>query len=63
MYVERMFSQVNLIKTKGRSNLEVESVASLLKIKSYYINDEGLFEPEDIHYEPYEKFVKLIKDV
>ena len=53
MFVERMFSTVNLIKTKTRSCLEVDSVSSFLKIKSYLNSPENLFEPEDIHFTLY----------
>ena len=34
-FVERMFSQVNLIKTSQRNLFDVSSVSSILKIKSY----------------------------
>lgn len=61
MFVERMFSSVNLIKTKTRSCLEVDSVSSFLKIKSYLNSSENLFEPEDIHFTLYNQFVKEIK--
>jgi len=61
MFVERMFNQVNLIKTKTKSLLEVSSVSAILQIKSYFPNDEELFEPEEIHYSLYEQFVKNIK--
>lgn len=37
MFVERIFSQVNLIKTDTRASLEVDTVSSILKVKSYYL--------------------------
>ena len=63
MFVERMFSSVNLIKTKSRSRLEVDSISSFLKIKSCLLEEEEkkLFEPEDLHYTLYNHFVKEIK--
>ena len=35
-FVERVFSQVNLIKTSQRNCLDVSTVGSLLKVKTYY---------------------------
>jgi len=54
-YIEQQFSQVNLIKTEKRNLLDVTTVSSILKVKSYYseINEEGS------HFEPQEKYYYL----
>ena len=56
-FIERIFSQVNPIKNYQRNLLNVSSVDSILKIKSYYSEDTKsdsklLFEPQekDYHY-------------
>ena len=52
-YVERMFNHVNVIKDEMRNLLEVATIWSLLKVKSYYLNeddDNRLFEPIEDHY-------------
>jgi len=51
-YVEERFSQVKLIKTEKRNLLEVATVASILKVKSYYENkgENFNFEPEEKNY-------------
>jgi len=35
-FVEQQFSQVGIIKTDIRNQLEVATVSSLIKVKSYY---------------------------
>ena len=55
-YVERMYSQVNLIKTAGRNLLEVENVGSLLRVKSFF-EDHEEFEPDETHYKFYQSFI------
>ena len=47
MYVENMFSHVNTIKTPLRNSLNVSTVASLFKDKSYYLNNENYFAEKD----------------
>ena len=57
-FVERMFSHVSNIKTEIRNGLDVATVSSLLKIKSFYLNDENLFEPTEDHYSLYRNYIK-----
>ena len=62
-FVERVFSQVNLIKTSQRNCLDVSTVGSLLKVKTYYSKyeddkSERLFEPEEKDYYYYKINVK-----
>ena len=49
-YVERQFSQVSLIKNEKRNLLEVTTMSSILKVKSYYEDTN-----EDVGFEPQEK--------
>ena len=44
-----MFSNVSAIKTETRNQLDVPTVSSPIKIKSYHLNDEQLFEPSEEH--------------
>ena len=61
-FVERMFSQVNLIKTSQRNLLDVSSVSSILKIKSYsdYTGSDSklVFEPQEKDYLHYKTNIK-----
>ncbi len=54
-YIERQFSQVKLIKNDKRNLLEVTTVSSILKIKTYY--DE--LNEKNRYYEPQENDYKL----
>jgi len=58
-YVERMFSIVGVNKDKLRNQLEVSTVSTLLKIKSYYQEDEQLIVTQE-HIELYRKEIKDI---
>ena len=71
MHVESMFSHVKNIKTPMRNSLDVSTVTSLLKVKSYYLNNKNsskdddevlekkvLFEPELEHYRLYKLYIK-----
>ena len=52
VFIERIFSQINLIKTDLRNQLDVKTVSSIMKIKSFYQNEtkDFLFEPNEDHY-------------
>ena len=56
-YIERMFSLVSINKDKLRNSLEVSTVSTLLKIKSYYQDKETL-ELTDEHFELYRICIK-----
>jgi len=67
MFIESMFSHVSSIKTAKRSLLEVGSVSTIMKVKSYYFESEKLsnddtklplFEPEEEHYSLYKLNIK-----
>ena len=47
-FIERMFSHFNAIKDE-RNLLDVATVSSLIKVKSYQLNDKQLFEPIEEH--------------
>jgi len=52
-YIEQQFSQVSLIKNEKRNLLDVTTVSSIVKVKSFYaeINEEGSnFEPQEKDY-------------
>lgn len=52
-YIEQQFSQVGLIKTNQHNLLEVTTVSSILKVKSFYeyINEKNsYFEPQEKDY-------------
>ena len=62
-----MFSCVHSIKTGKRNLLEVGSVATIMKIRSYYLESEKLsndntklplFESEEEHYSLYKLNIK-----
>ena len=57
-FVERIFSQVSIIKNEIRNQLDVATVASLIKIKSFYIDQKELFEPTKDHYDLYHNYIK-----
>ena len=57
-FVERMFSHVKIIKNEIRNTLDVATVSSLIKIKSFYLDSEELFEPNEDHYNLYHNFIK-----
>ena len=62
-FVERMFSQVNLIKTSQRNLLDVSSVSSILKVKSFYSDytrpdSELVYEPQEKDYYHYKTNIK-----
>ena len=57
-FVERMFSHVSIIKNEIRNQLDVATVASLIKIKSFYIDQKELFEPTKDHYDLYHNYIK-----
>jgi len=48
-FVERMYSFMNIIKTPIRNSLDINTVSSILQIKSYY-EEQELFEPDEDHY-------------
>ena len=58
VYVERVFSKVNLIKTDLRNLLDVSTVSSIIKIKTFYENEDKLFEPTSDHYMCYKHWIK-----
>ena len=53
--VERFYSSVNLMKNPIRNLLDVESVSTLLQVKSYYKED---FRITQKHHEYYQNFIK-----
>jgi len=64
MFIESMFSHVNAVKTPIRNLLSVNSVSTILKIKSFYLTSKdpnkeeekkNLFEPTEEHYVLYKK--------
>ena len=55
-FIERMFSHVSIIKNGIRNQLDVATVASLIKIKSFYIDQKELFEPTKDHYDLYHNY-------
>ena len=59
IYVERSFSKVNIIKNKMRNSLDVSTVSSIMKIKSFYEKFlTELFEPTEDHYLCYKHWIK-----
>ena len=56
-YVERMYSFVKIIKSPIRNQLDVESVSSILEVKSDY-DDDQQFEPDEDHYFFYKHNIK-----
>ena len=60
VYVERSFSHVNLIKTDLRNLLDITTVSSIMKIKSFYQNegDDYMFEPTEDHFICYKHWIK-----
>ena len=63
-FVEQQFSQVGIIKTSIRNKLEVATVSSLIKVKSYY-NDIAMkgdyYEPQEQDYDHYYRYMKSQK--
>ena len=59
-FVERMFSHVSQIKNDIRNNLDVATVSSILKIKSFYLNDKKSFESTEDHLTLSKSFIKSI---
>ena len=57
-YIERMFSYVNAIKDETRNSLDVATVSSLIKVKSYHLNDTNIFEPTEEYYHLYKQYIK-----
>ena len=57
-FFERMFSHVGLIKNEIKNQLDVATVSSLIKVKSFYLYDEKLFEPTEDHYTLYHNYIK-----
>ena len=58
VYVERVFSKVNFIKTDLRNLLDVSTVSSIIKMKIFYENEDKLFEPTLDHYMCYKHWIK-----
>ena len=52
-----MYSFVNIIKNPQRNQLDVESVSSLLEVKSYN-NEDELLEPDEDHFFFYKHNIK-----
>ena len=48
-FVERIFSHFNATKDETRNLLDVATASSLMKVKSYHLNDKQLFEPTEEH--------------
>ena len=57
-FVERMFNHVNLIKDEIRNLLDVATVSSLVKVKSYHLDDIELFEPTEEYYHLHKQYIK-----
>ena len=62
-FVERIFSQVSNVKTEKRNLLDITTMSSIIKLKSYYIDSDEQFEPNEEHYSTYSNFIKKIKFV
>ena len=58
MFVESMFSHINNIKNEKRNLLDITTMSSIMKIKSYYDDNDEVFEPNEEHYESYRIFIK-----
>ena len=55
-----MFSHVKNIKTDKRNLLDITTISAIMKIKSYYSDQEDIlsFEPNEEHHEAYIHFIK-----
>ena len=58
--VDIFYSQVNLIKNSLRNLLKVDTVSSILQVKTYY-KEEDDFEVNDKHLEYYRHYIKDTK--